>query len=58
MKTGKRNVKVGNDLFPELDITINPELNNVNKSGSLKKITAAKKILSNVKFPPYLGANT
>ncbi len=47
-----------NDLFPELHITINPELKNANKTGSLKKVAAAKKILAKVNFPPGLGVSS
>jgi hypothetical protein len=50
MKNGKKSIGIKNDLFPDLQISINPELQKANKSGSAKKIAAAKKILAKVNF--------
>ncbi len=55
MKNGKKQEGASIDLFPDLHITINPELKTTNKTGSLNKIIAAKRILAKVKFPPSLG---
>ncbi len=51
MKSNTQIKQVTTDLFPELKITINPELANASRAGSVKKVAAAKKILSKVKFP-------
>ncbi len=48
MKSDKNTVETKNVMFPDLQISINPELQKANKSGSVKKVAAAKRILSKV----------
>ena len=51
MKNSKKINAEKENLFPGLNITINPKLSDVNKSGSAKKIATAKKILGKVHLP-------
>ncbi len=39
-------------LFPDVNLTVNPALNNAKGSANPKKMADIKKILSKIKMPP------